>query len=388
MGSLLLVILLAYPLWSWRRLTAVSLYLDREAERLVGPGKPIGDLEGVDFIARQVSRVRQLVLNVSDSLDFLRKVIEAAPDAIIVLDKDGMAQMMNAKGQALFPNWHAEEAITLPDLMARTNARLREQRGELDTADGKTFLLARATLGAGNGEAAGGEIIALREVTEIRRREEERKQMLEFLSHDMRTPQVAIIGLAGRALEDAKPPEMLKRIRKQAERTLKLADDFVQLARLEEASIQREDADIGALVEEACDRFYAPAQGKAITLEQQLPEDPLFARVDASLIARMLDNLIGNAIKYSPDQTVISVSLAAHGDSDLALSVADQGPGLPEERLASPFARFGAHESHAGPSAGLGLAFVKRVVETHGGTIDVQSRQGQGTRFVVVLPQS
>lgn len=384
-GSLMFVILLAYPLWSWRRLTAVSNYLDREARQLEGK-EASGDLEGVDFIARQVSRMRRLVHNVQDSLAFLRQVIEAAPDAILVLDRDGTAQMMNAQAQALFPHWQGGTVSGLEELLDDAQASYDRSRGEIATADGKTFLVARAPLGRG-GE---GEIMALREVTEIRRREEERKQMLEFLSHDMRTPQVAIIGLTRQG--EAAPPDMLGRIRTQAERTLKLADNFVQLARLEEAELQREDTDLGALLEEACDRFYAQAKARNITIEQSLPEEPMFAPVDAAMIARMLDNLLSNASKYAPEATTVTVALAQHADGYAVLSISDQGPGLPGERMADPFARFGAqdHKNAAGtgPSAGLGLAFVKRVADAHQGTVEVISAADQGTRFAVSLPLS
>lgn len=384
-GSLMFVILLAYPLWSWRRLTAVSNYLDREARQLEGK-EASGGLEGVDFIARQVSRMRRLVHNVQDSLAFLQQVIEAAPDAILVLDRDGTAQMMNAQAHALFPHWQGGTVSGLGELLDDAEARYDQSRGEIATADGKTFLVARAPLGRG-GE---GEIMALREVTEIRRREEERKQMLEFLSHDMRTPQVAIIGLV-RQGEDA-PPDMLGRIRTQAERTLKLADNFVQLARLEETDLQLEDADLGGLVKEACDRFYAPAKARKIGILQSLPEEPLFAPVDAAMIARMLDNLLSNAIKYAPEGTAVTVALAQHADDYAVLSISDEGPGLPGERMTNPFARFGAQErkqaTGTGPSAGLGLAFVKRVADAHQGTVEVISAAGQGTRFAISLPLS
>lgn len=384
-GSLALVILLAYPLWSWRRLTAVSNYLDREARRL-DSAAGVDDQEGVDFIARQVSRMRRLVHNVQDSLAFLRQVIEAAPDAMLVLDREGTAQMMNARAHALFPHWQGDTASGLDELLDDARASFDRTRGEISTTDGKVFLVARAPLGRG-GE---GEIMALREVTEIRRRDEERRQMLEFLSHDMRTPQVAIIGLAKPG--ETASPDMLGRIRTQAERTLKLADNFVQLARLEEAPLQREDTDLAGLVEEACDRFYAPAKARGIMLEQVMPGEPLFADVDAAMVARMLDNLLSNAIKYAPEGSKVTVTLAPREGGLAALSIADQGPGLPGERMADPFARFGAQErkraAGSGPSAGLGLAFVKRVADAHGASVEVISAQDQGTRFTITFPAS
>lgn len=382
-GSLALVILLAYPLWSWRRLSAVSAYLDREAVRLGGETRT-ADEEGVDFIARQVSRMRRLVTSVEDSLAFLRQVIEAAPDAILVLGRGGATQMMNARASGIFPEWRADDQPDLRELLAGIRATLDLERGEMTTEDGRTYLVARAPLG--RDPSAAGEILALREVTDMRRREEERRQMLEFLSHDMRTPQAAIIGLTRPEAVSEDISDTMRRIRAQAKRTLKLADDFVQLARLEEASLDLAESEMGALVEEAADRFFAAARSRRIVLARHLPEDPLFALVDASTIARLLDNLVGNAIKYAPEGSTVELALAAGDAGWLRLSVADQGPGLPPERARDIFARFGSRERGHGPSAGLGLAFVKRAVEAHGGRIEVDTGRGCGTCFLVSLP--
>ena len=82
-----------------------------------------------------------------------------------------------------------------------------------------------------------------------------------------------------------------------------------------------------------------------------------------------------------------SNALVAEEDGRIEIDITDEGPGLPPERLVDPFARFGAHETKAGPSAGLGLTFVKRAVELHNGTISVDSGPGVGTRFVIRIPQ-
>lgn len=393
-ASAVILILLSYPLWSWRRLSHVSRYLDKEAARMIGDAGGAHGRPGMEYIAHQVERVSGLIRRTEGTLTFVQQVIEAAPDAMIVLDRSGEVQMLNAVATKLFPDWQSEEALSLNELFlfGRTNF----QRGgkELLTEDGRIFLVARAPLaGLSNGEAGGGEeaasageILALREITDLRRLDQERKQMLEFLSHDMRTPQVAIIGLTRKqaAEADNSASSAMARIKKQAERTLKLADDFVQLARLESPQLQLEDSDISALIEEACDRAYVLAEAKHIRVEQQLPDDPCFGDVDASLIARMLDNLIGNAVKYSPEDSRIDVKLIC-SPGKRQIIVSDEGAGLPEARIKDPFARFGAHATDAGPSAGLGLALVKKVVDAHKGTIEVASRPGQGTRFTITL---
>ncbi len=386
-GVALLADLLAYPLWSWRRLTSVSAYLEEEAAFLRGDEAKRVDVEGFDQIARQVARMRRLVSHVSRSFAFLGKVIEAAPDAILVLGRDGDVMMANRKAQNLFPAFREDQPQPLAAMLVQSGAAHDNERREITFDDGRTFLVARADFELED-DGKSGEIMALRDISESRRREEERREMLEFLSHDMRTPQVAIIGLSKRvAAVDGPEEDVPARIRKQAERTLKLADDFVQLARLDETELEFEDTDCNSLVEEACDRAYAAARGKRIAVEPDLPEDMLFAEVDASLMARLLDNLIGNAIKFAPEASTVRIALEDISPEHFGLSVADAGPGLPPERLASPFARFGAHERRAGPSVGLGLTFVKRVVDKHGGTITVESRKGEGTRFAITLPR-
>lgn len=390
----IIVIALAYPLWSWRRLGHVSRYLDSEAVRMIGSAAPPAGHRGMEYVARQVERISGLIHSVEDSLAYVRQVIEAAPDAMIVLDDQGGVQMLNGKAEHLFPDWQNQGEQSLAELFLFARASVQDEGRELTTADGRTFLIARSHLDANSPDradfslargASARNILALREITDLRRLDQERNQMLEFLSHDMRTPQVAIIGLTRKPAGLIDVHDAMGRIRSQAQRTLKLADDFVQLARLEISQLHREDSDIGALIEEACDRAYVLAAAKHIKIEQHLPSEPCFANVDASLIARMLDNLIGNAVKYAPESTVIDVNLCAARGGGVQMSVSDQGSGLPEARMKDPFARFGAHSNDAGPSAGLGLALVKKVVDAHGGIIEVASRQGAGTRFTITL---
>ncbi len=383
----IIVIALAYPLWSWRRLNHVSRYLDREAARLVRTNEAVEQGRGMEYVARQVDRVRGLIHSVQGSLSYIRQVIEAAPDAMIVIDDSGAVQILNGKADQLFPGWEEHEPLSLTELFAFGRATLQRDATELMTEDGRTFLIARSHLGSPEEDDLTGDILALRDITALRRLDQERKQMLEFLSHDMRTPQVAIIGLTRKQADAPTNCDTMTRIRKQANRTLKLADDFVQLARLESPELQLEDSDISALIEEACDRAYVLAEAKHIAIEQELPGEPCFADVDASLIARMMDNLIGNAVKYSPEHSTITVGLSAHGDASHQISVSDEGAGLPEARVKDPFARFGAHATDAGPSAGLGLALVKKVVDAHQGTIEVASTPGAGTKFTISLGQ-
>lgn len=391
-GTALLVLALSYPLWSWRRLVSVSAFLETEAKVLLDVDAEETRAGGFDIIARQVSRMQMLVRGVKSNLQFLTQIIETVPDPIVVLDEDGRAQLWNRNASLLFRDWKLAEHPHFSELFISGNVSVDKHANEISTADGRTFLLAKGRLDSDNRNSK-AEVIALREITKMRQQEGERQQTLEFLSHDMRTPQAAIIGLTQRSSGPIDPDERLERIAVQAHRTLKLADDFVQLARLEEANLTFEEADLAALVQEACDRTFVVCRARNISIIQDIPDDMVLAEIEPSMIARLLDNLLGNAIKFSPPGGRVTVRLAEiqsgtnSGVKQIALSVSDNGLGLPPERIADPFARFGAQDTNPGPSAGLGLTFVKRAVEKHHGRIEVISDPDHGTEFVMHFPE-
>ena len=128
------------------------------------------------------------------------------------------------------------------------------------------------------------------------------------------------------------------------------------------------------------------ARRKQIKLKNEIPEDPEFCDVDPLAISRALDNLLGNAIKFSDAETSVTLRLKRDDEQYIRIEISDEGPGLPEERLNNTYARFGAHDTRAGPSAGPGLAYVKRVVDEHGGTIRVKSDAASGTTFILSIP--
>ncbi|NMW31420.1 CHASE2 domain-containing protein [Altererythrobacter sp. RZ02] len=389
-GSALLAIVISYPLWGWRRLASVSNFLDRQAVSLAGVSTRISDRGGggFDFVARQVDRMRGLLSEFSERFSFIRNIIEAAPDAIIVLDKNRLVTMKNQKAVTLFGPEEGDQY--LPEMLSSVGAVLDGAKGDLNLPDGRSYLVAEASFASEeqHDDSHTGQIMVLRNVTELKRKEAERQEMLEFLSHDMRTPQVSIIGLSGRDSVIADNDKRFERIQQQAKRTLKLADDFVQLARLSETPVEKEDTDLCALINEAADRCYTTAKKNAVTIHQELPDDPVFIYADPSLLARVFDNLLSNALKFSPAGSTISICIAEllENGEYVSVSVADQGPGLPIERQDNPFARFGHHDDSAGPSVGLGLAFVEMAVNANDGLISVDTATGEGTKFTIQLP--
>jgi signal transduction histidine kinase len=155
-----------------------------------------------------------------------------------------------------------------------------------------------------------------------------------------------------------------------------------------EASLQRQPHDLGALLAEAVDKFRSQADAKGHTLVLHEPDGGPSVNIDAARIGQVLQNLVGNAIKYTPDGGEISVSTRQDRD-EIWIQIEDTGLGIPEEelpRIFDKFYRVQTKDRQDIQGNGLGLAIVKAVVEEHGGTVHVESEVGQGSCFSFCLP--
>lgn len=385
-GAALLALLVSYPLWSWRRLSGVVAFLSRESGNLrnIGQTERV-EMDGFDEIDREENRLENLVSLVRDRFRFIQTVIREIPDPIVVFDKDGRSALFNERAIGLFGE--AQQDLTFQDLVSANRGRFDKDKRELAMEGGRIFTVARASLELTSGDAP-SEIVQFHDITAIRNAERERREMLEFLSHDMRSPQVAIIGMAKDAGTPGRDDDRMARISEQAERTLKLADDFVQIARMAEAPLKQEEFDLAGLAEEAADRAHFMAKRFSITLQRAMPEEPTYVIGDPSLVARVIDNLLSNALKFSPEgsEVTLSVVRSPQDAGKIRLEISDQGPGLPPERARDPFRRFGPGDSSKGPSAGLGLAFVAEAARKHAAELAVESEPGQGACFRLDFP--
>ncbi|MEP0393500.1 MAG: CHASE2 domain-containing protein [Erythrobacter sp.] len=383
-GGALLAIVISYPLWGWRRLASVSRFLESEAAELRGLASlPISERsEGFDVVAQQVTLLKRLTKGVSGNLTLIQDVINASPDAMLVTDGRGAISMGNFAAQDLFGPISQIQGFQLNELLYESEGQFNDKRDELSLGDGRTFWLVAADLDAD----VGSQVLSLREVTQIKEADRHRRETLEFLSHDMRSPQVAIISLAQQQDAVLEASDRFGRIEDQARRTLKLTEDFVQIARISNEGLEREETEMNSVLQEAADRAFPLAHKKRSKVAFEPGEEPFFARVDPFAVARMLDNLISNAVKFSPDNSQVTLGLSTGANGRIVkLTVTDQGPGLSPERRADPFARFGARDASAGPSSGLGLAYVKQVVDLHDGEIAIETVPAGGTKFVISL---
>lgn len=223
----------------------------------------------------------------------------------------------------------------------------------------------------------------------LQRNAREREEMLQFLSHDMRSPQASILALlSGRG--PALPAAALHdQIRRHAEHTLRLADDFVQLARLQSRPPAMQAVDIRDAMAQAGDMVWARAKARHVTIRDDGRNAPdlsdLWVAGDAEALVRAFANLLGNAVEASPEGGVICCGVRREGDQVIA-HVADQGLGLPPERRDDPFTRFGYSRAASQGGSGLGLAYVATVAQRHGGSAHYADRPGGGACFSLRLP--
>ena len=239
-----------------------------------------------------------------------------------------------------------------------------------------------------SGDSVGLQTIELHAVIEaLRAAMHEQEKTLEFLSHDMRAPQSAILTLLDTRGAASLDPGMAERIRRHARHGLKLAEDFVQLARLRAAPLEHEPVELGDAFAEAVDMVWQQVQARPIQLRCEGPMPELWVRGDRWALVRTLANLLDNAVKFAPADSTVYYALSAR-NGEAVCTVADSGPGLSPQRQRDPFARFGPRDrGHAhSEGVGLGLAFVKTTVDRHAGTIAWSSAPDEGTRFTITLP--
>jgi len=233
---------------------------------------------------------------------------------------------------------------------------------------------------------------------ELQAAQEARDALAHMIVHDMRTPLTSVItGLQTvKQLEprDALTAELVEGALSGASRLLLMVNDLLDISKMEsgEMVLRREATPIADVMHEAASLVDALVREKNLNLrlETAFPSraDGGVAEVDRELVRRVIVNLLGNAIKFTPEGGNI-VLRAAQANGEVEISVTDTGMGIPAEHLAHVFDKFyQAHHRQAkgAASTGIGLTFCKMAVEAHGGRIGVQSQEGRGSRFWFVLP--
>ena len=334
----------------------------------------------------------------------MEAILAGMVEGVIVVDAQGRLQLVNDAARHMLKLDEPAigrpyvETIRLPAIVELVAAVLSGRTPEAlqfsPPRDPSRAIIARAAVSSG--VAAYGLILVLHDITDLRRADQIRRDFVANVSHELRTPLTAIRGYVEALSEgDANPDEskrFLEIIARHTQRMERLVKDLLRLARLDAG---QETLDLAACETRGlADSVVADLAPEAAARRQRLdiavaPGADL-VRGDPAKLHDALRNLVANAITYAPEGTAIRIE-AAPEDGRVALSVSDEGPGIPEEDLSRVFERFyRVDKSRARDpgGTGLGLAIVKHLIELHGGTVRVENRTEGGARFVVTLPRA
>lgn len=403
-ASFMLAAVLAYPLWSWRRLERGVADLDREIARLavepglLAPAVAHSPVPARDRLSQRLATLHTAAETLRSARRFLADALAGLPTALLVDDGRGQVLLANPPASQLFEVGQPEELQGL-DL-----ARLL---GEFECQPAVDWPPALATVRqsgqglavqarlAGQGDHVihahavamhGGIrlIVAIADVAPIKQAERAREELLAFVSHDLRSPATSIallaeMQLAGRG--SLSTDALLREVHRLAQRTLSLADDFVRVAQATQRPLQREPVDVAQLLAEAVADFRPQADAAGVSLRLLPANVPQAVSMDRALVLRALGNLLSNAVKNSPPGANVTLSARAPEGGGVVFNVADQGRGLDAaaiERLTQ------AHDGLVPVDergVGFGLLFVQRVATRHAG--QVRARPGDGGVGVV-----
>ena len=242
-----------------------------------------------------------------------------------------------------------------------------------------------------------GLVAVLHDTTEQEKEERERRLFVSNVSHELRTPLTSVKSyleaLDEGALYDPVAPDFIKVSLNETNRMMRMVTDLLHLSRIDNASghLDVELINFTAFITFILNRFdkiRAQDQEKKYELVRDYPITSVWIEIDTDKMTQVIDNILNNAIKYSPDGGKITVSMKTT-DDQMILSISDQGLGIPKEDLPKIFDRFyrvDKARSRAQGGTGLGLAIAKEIIKQHNGFIWAKSEYGKGSTFTIVLP--
>jgi two-component system, OmpR family, phosphate regulon sensor histidine kinase PhoR len=368
----------------------------------VGPHRVGLALETI--FARQQELERQIAGRESDT----QTILGAMADGVLVVDARSRITLMNPTFQKLFdlrdpavgvPLVEAVRHATLDQLVAETLETGEAMRSELSVADSRThgerqIEVSAVPIKKADDEMSGA-VVLFHDITELKQLDQIRREFVANVSHELRTPLSILRGYIEVLLDEPETPrEELARIlsimERHSKRLQRLVDDLLSLAQLEssqaklEVSVVRVDELLNNLIRDWKEKLAA----KNLKVIVDLTPEAFTLHADGTRLEEILHNLLDNAVKFSRENGQIHLQ-AVRRDSEMVLSVTDNGLGIGKEHLPRIFERFyradKARSRELG-GTGLGLAIVKHIAQLHGGRVEAESELGHGTTIRVVLP--
>jgi signal transduction histidine kinase len=363
-------------------------------------------------LEKKDAELRELLVESRNRERLLKTVLDTIDVGIVAVDADGHKVLVNGQQKdfqqaastgASVPVPESEQLLFGQDKVTPLPADKRPIRRAVA---GETFADYLVWIGEGSAQRAvstaariiknddggsSGAVVVYSDVTGLVEALTAKEELISNVSHEFRSPLMSVLGNVDLVLDEADGlssagVQRLEVVQRNAERLLSLVSDLLVSASTVLAVHPRR-TDLAGLIETTIGSAQAQADATNVSLSADVPV-PLWAHADPLRMAQALDNLVSNAIKYSPDGGAVTVR-ASSNDRWVELQVQDTGMGISEEESARIFTRFfrtqAARKAEI-PGVGLGLSITKTIVERHGGKISCASTPGAGTTFTVTLP--
>ncbi len=429
--STIALMIFIYPLFMQNRMHHMQKFIDLELSRLKKNGALHGLFQLFDTKAHQPSKIlnnsfdqrlflfRESIARLDDMRQFMMNNLNAFPDAIFVIDVKCNIKIFNKAAQSWFNQLECSTEHNLSetlDYLAKKNILVCESiknwldllsylKNESHFSENGLYIKLfkgrfeyvhmRLVPSTNSYGIVVSYLCIFHDMTQQRLAEGQRDEMMRFLSHDMRAPQssiLATIQIQRKQLTYSDEQEsILSKIESYAYRTLNLAEEFVQMSKAEGKKYQFHDVNMANLMMDVVDDMWPLANKKQLHIHQHLDEE-IYIMGDKVLLSRVFMNILSNAIKYSAENKNIRIHLYKQlkredGKEWAMCNIIDEGPGISDQnqkKLFQRYERFTEEKNTEG--IGLGLVFVKTVVDGHAGRISCKSKLGYGTAFMVELP--
>jgi two-component system NtrC family sensor kinase len=351
-----------------------------------------------DWTRRQVKLTTASLQRRIDELQNLQTIFENIEDGVILLDENLNILLINAAIRRAFGLWHDDnvsgkpvfDVLPHPDLKAFFKLQKQDTKPishhEIEFDDGRVLSMQSAPV-PGIGTA-----VTMQDITYLKQVDRLKNEFINTVSHDLRSPLTAVLGYV-ELLERVGPvneqqQEFIRRVQASVGSITALVNDLLELGRIESGfDNQNELVPLDGILRFSLETLDGLVLDKRLNLHLHLPEGIPPMRGNPIRLRQMLDNLVGNAIKYTPEEGEVTIEMEAQKEQ-VILYITDSGPGIPpadQPHIFEKFYRAGNVPKGVGGS-GLGLAIVKSIVDSHQGRIWVESLLGKGSTFTVVLP--
>jgi two-component system, OmpR family, phosphate regulon sensor histidine kinase PhoR len=401
-----------WRLWKQRQAARALLQAANERRRLLSEELPGGLGQSWETLTSVVNGLvdenQQLQAVRTGQLAQLEATLGSLQEAVLIVDRDNYIVLANRALEAMFPgsrdilNQRLETVLHSSGFLGyvekvRRNDTVPQEEVEFVHGNRSVYVeVTGSSIPAPNSAKGPWVLFVLHDITKLKKLEMVRKDFVANVSHELRTPLSVIKGYietlvdGHRDMPIEQREKFLATIQRHTERLNSLLEDLLTLSRLESINpgLRRESLDLPGLIGDIVEDYRARPAAAGHKLN--FAPDQVVERVlaDPLKVTQVLENLIDNALKYTPKGSVIEISVLQR-ESEIEVRVADTGPGIPESDLPHIFERFyrvDKGRSREKGGTGLGLSIVKHIVQLHGGRVWAESQVGKGTTFFFSLP--